>query len=450
MIGIWSYAARRVQRDLKTSQVPFLAMASAFSFVAMIFAVPLPGGTTAHITGATLVAVLLGPWAAVIAVSTALVIQALLFGDGGVTAIAANCFNIAFAGPFAGYGMYRLVTGIVGRIAAGKAATGGHGSSPGLKAQVMGTALASYIGINVAAWLTALELGIQPLIYSAGQASTGYFPYGLGVSVPAIVIPHMSFVGALEAIVAALIVGFIREGNKPMANQKSALLLVAVALLLQPSLASAHDYWIEQKGEGLMLVFGHGSQRLDVEGEKATSVKAFDAQGKELTVQKEKKDKGLLLKISGQPAQVTAVVDNGYWSKTIYGWKEEPKRKASRVVEAIRQLFYTRTLISWTNEAKKPASGHTIAIIPLQDPFTMKAGEFLSVKVLYKGTAVPDAEVNGGEHNALGKTDKEGMIKVPVATGINLLSVGHKENIKNDPDADMLEETATLTFEVKR
>ena len=82
MIGIWSYAARRVQRDLKTSQVPFLAMTSVFSFVVMIFAVPLPGGTTAHITGATLVAVLLGPWAAVIAVSTALIIQALLFGDG--------------------------------------------------------------------------------------------------------------------------------------------------------------------------------------------------------------------------------------------------------------------------------------------------------------------------------------------------------------------------------
>ena len=126
MIGIWSYAARRVQRDLKTSQVPFLAMASAFSFVAMIFAVPLPGGTTAHITGATLIAMLLGPWTAVIAVSTALIIQALLFGDGGVTAIAANCFNMAFAGSLSGYGMYRLITGIAGRFVRGKGASSGE------------------------------------------------------------------------------------------------------------------------------------------------------------------------------------------------------------------------------------------------------------------------------------------------------------------------------------
>jgi ABC-type Co2+ transport system permease subunit/uncharacterized GH25 family protein len=451
MTGIWSYAARRVQRDFKTSQVPFLAMASAFSFVVMIFAVPLPGGTTAHITGATLVAILLGPWAAVIAVSTALVIQALLFGDGGITAISANCFNIAFAGSFSGYGIYRLVTGIAGRFTARKSAADGYGGSPGLTTQMTSTAMASYVGINVAALLTALELGIQPLIYGADQVSTGYFPYSLGVSIPAIVIPHMTFVGALEAIVAALVVGFIRKGHLKMANHaKSAALLVAVILLVQASVASAHDYWIEQKGEGLMLVFGHGSQRLDFEAEKATFLKAFDVQGKELTVHKEKKGKGLLLKISNQPALVTAVVDNGYWSKTIYGWREEPKRKASRVVEAIRQLFYTRALIGWTDEAQKPTSGHNIVIIPLQNPFTIKTGNLLSVKVLYNGTPLPNAEVNGGEHNALGKTDKEGMIKVPVVNGVNLLSIEHKEKIKNDPDADMLDETATLTFEVKR
>ena len=317
--------------------------------------------------------------------------------------------------------------------------------------QIPATAVASYVGINVAALLTAVELGIQPLIYGTGQGSTGYFPYGLGVSIPAIVIPHMTFVGALEAIVAALVIGFIRKGNLKMANHvKSAVFLVVVILLLQASIASAHDYWIEQKGEGLMLVFGHGSQRLDFEVEKATSLKAFDAKGKELTVQKEKKGKGLLLKISGQPALVTAVVDNGYWSKTIYGWKEEPKRKASRVVEAIRQIFYTRALISWTDEAEKPASGHTIAIIPLQNPFTMKTGDSLSVKVLYDGTPLPNAEVNGGEHNALGKTNAEGVINVPVANGVNLLSIEHKEKIKNDPDADILDETATMTFEVKR
>src|SRR6476620_628810 len=71
--------------------------------------VPIPDGTTAHAVGAVLVAVLLGPWAAVIAVSIALLIQALFFGDGGVLAYGANVFNMAFVMPFVGYGVYRAV-----------------------------------------------------------------------------------------------------------------------------------------------------------------------------------------------------------------------------------------------------------------------------------------------------------------------------------------------------
>ena len=127
-----------------------------------------------------------------------------------------------------------------------------------------------------------------------------------------------------------------------------------------------------------MLVFGHGSQRLDFEVEKATSLKAFDAQGKELPVQKEKKGKGLLLKISGQPAMVTAIVDNGYWSKTIYGWKEAPKRKASRVVEAIRQLSIPGRSFPGRMQRRNRQADHNIAIIPLQNPFTMKPGDSLA------------------------------------------------------------------------
>jgi uncharacterized GH25 family protein len=311
--------------------------------------------------------------------------------------------------------------------------------------------MASYVGINAAALLTALELGIQPLIYGTAQAGAGYFPYGLGVAIPAVVIPHLTVVGALEAIVAALVVGFIRKGKPGMMNHpRSAALLVAAFFLFQASSASAHDYWIERKAEGPMLVFGHGGQRLDFEGEKVTSVKAIDAQGKELPAQKEKKGKGLLLNIIGQPAMVTAIVDNGYWSKTIYGWKEAPKRKASRVVEAVRQLFYTRVLMTWTDAAQASTGGHSIAIVPLQDPFALQAGDPLQVRVLYHGNPLPDAEINNGEHNALGKTDKQGLLKVPLIPGVNLLSVEHKEKIKDDPDADMLDETATLSFEVKK
>src|ERR1700704_3264464 len=77
----WTVPARRVTKVVKTKSVPMLAVLSALCFLVMMFNVPIPDGTTAHAVGGTMVAVLLGPWAALVAVSTALAIQALFFGD---------------------------------------------------------------------------------------------------------------------------------------------------------------------------------------------------------------------------------------------------------------------------------------------------------------------------------------------------------------------------------
>jgi cobalt/nickel transport system permease protein len=450
MLGIWSYASQNVKRTLATSQVPYLAMASAFSFAAMIFAIPLPGGTTAHITGATLVAILMGPWAAVIAVSVALAIQALIFGDGGVTALAANCFNIAFAGSFAGYGVYRLIMAITGGISPPEAVAREEVAT-GTAAQVAATAIASYFGINVAALLTALELGLQPIIYGTGQGGTGYFPYGFGVTLPAVVIPHLTFVGALEVAVAATVIGILRKGKSKMITRNSLTALVVTTLLvLQGSPVSAHDFLIEQKGQEILLLYGHGAQAMEFESAKVAKLKAVDAQGRELSVQKEQRDKSLALKVGGQPAAVMAEIDNGYWSKTIYGWKELPKRKASRVVEAIRSLYFTSMLLSWNPAIQDASGGARLEILPMADPFAMKPGDQLSVKVLGSGKPLPGIEVVGFDHAKRGITNKDGVIQVPVIAGLNLVTVEYKEKIKDDPDADALSMTATLTFEVKK
>src|SRR4030043_255144 len=109
MVPIWALASRFVRRTLRQRQVPFLALGAAFSFVVMMFNVPIPGGSTGHAVGGVIVAILLGPWAALIAISIALVIQALLFGEGGITAIGANCFKIAFVNPDTGFYVYTLV-----------------------------------------------------------------------------------------------------------------------------------------------------------------------------------------------------------------------------------------------------------------------------------------------------------------------------------------------------
>src|ERR1700689_1610178 len=107
----WYVALQRVKKTLHTRLVPLLSLFAAFSFVIMMFNLPLPGGTTGHAVAVGLAAVVLGPWAAMLAVSMAIIIQALFFGDGGITAIGANCFNMAIAGSLVAYGVYRLVAG---------------------------------------------------------------------------------------------------------------------------------------------------------------------------------------------------------------------------------------------------------------------------------------------------------------------------------------------------
>ena len=104
-------ASRKVTEVVKTRDVPLLAMFAAISFLVMMVNVPIPDGTTAHAVGAVIIALVLGPWAAVIAVSVALLFQALLFGDGGVLAYGANVLNMAIVMPFVGLAVYRVAAG---------------------------------------------------------------------------------------------------------------------------------------------------------------------------------------------------------------------------------------------------------------------------------------------------------------------------------------------------
>ena len=173
-----------------------LALGAAFSFVIMMFNVPIPGGTTGHAVGAVLVAVLLGPWAACIAVSVALVVQALLFGDGGITAIGANCLNMAVIMPFLGYGAYRLV--------AGK-------SEAKSRRRWLGAAVGGYIGLNAAALATAVEFGIQPMIAHDAAGRALYGPYPLKIAIPAMAIEHLLLFGFVEAVVTGLVLAYIQR-----------------------------------------------------------------------------------------------------------------------------------------------------------------------------------------------------------------------------------------------
>ena len=206
MIPIWVMAARKVKRTLKTKQIPLLALGAAFSFVIMMFNVPVIGGSTGHAVGATLIAIILGPWAAVIAVSIALVIQALLFGDGGITSLAANCFNMAVVIPFVGYYLYRLI----------------GGDAPSSSRRVVSAGVAAYVAIVAGAIVAGFEFGIQPYLAHTASGQALYAPYKLSVAVPAMALEHLLFFGWVEAIVTMGVVAALARTEPGLLEMKPA------------------------------------------------------------------------------------------------------------------------------------------------------------------------------------------------------------------------------------
>src|SRR6202046_4138137 len=131
----WYVALQRVKKTLHTRMIPLLSLFAAFSFVIMMFNLPLPGGTTGHAVGMGVASIVLGPWASIIAISIALLIQAIFFGDGGITALGANCFNMAIAGSLVAYSIYRVLS---------------RGAAIGSRRRVFAAGIAGYSAINVA------------------------------------------------------------------------------------------------------------------------------------------------------------------------------------------------------------------------------------------------------------------------------------------------------------
>jgi cobalt/nickel transport system permease protein len=452
MVPIWMVASKKVKQSLEATHVPYLAMASAFSLIAMMFTVPLPGGTTGHITGSTLVAVLLGPWAAILAVSVALMIQALVFGDGGITSIGANCFNIAFIGAMVGYGIYRFISRLGSKLIDQPQEAGKTSRASNLFLHLLGAGIASYISINLGGLFTAVELGLQPLFHPAGSGASLYFPFPLKIAIPAVMVPHLTAVGLLEVTVTVLVLLVILKSQPALVNRMKTVCFVSMVILIAvlPTLVFAHDFWIEKKGNEFMVVYGHGSQRLEFEPSKIKTIKAFDLKGKEVEVNKEKRGTGIALKTVESPSLFFVEIDDGYWSKTIYGWKNLPKTKASRVVESFRSFYYSKALLSWGEAVQRPLSDARLDILPIENPFELKEGNLLPIRVLYQGKPISDLEVEGGDHKKISTTDKEGVAKLKISKGHQVFSVNYKEPIKNDPDADSLRITSTLTFEVTK
>ncbi len=254
MIPVWSIAVKKVKEEVTKTKMPLLGIGAAVSFLLMMFNIPLPGGTTGHAVGGTLIAILIGPFSACISITVSLLIQALLFGDGGVLAFGANAFNIAFVLPFLGYYIYKFISDRV------KSERG----------EYIGLILGSYIGVNVAALCAAIEFGLQPLLFTNAGGQPLYSPYPLSVSVPAMLIPHLLIVGVIEVLFTVAIYMFIKKVSPEtiyvgtMKKSKAVYGLIVVLICLTPlGLFATGTGWGEWKIEGVQNSFSFESVMSD-------------------------------------------------------------------------------------------------------------------------------------------------------------------------------------------
>jgi len=181
--ALWAWGLRRMRVRLREETIPLLAVLTALVFVLMTIALPFPGGTTIHATGVALLAVLFGVWTSFLATTLVLLMQALLLGAGGITALPINALAIGLLGATAAVAGYRCLRGwneTAALVAAG------------------------WLSVVLPAGVVALTLGIQPLIAHAPDGTPRFFPFGLEVTLPAVVLPHL-VVGVGEGLLTLFV-----------------------------------------------------------------------------------------------------------------------------------------------------------------------------------------------------------------------------------------------------
>ena len=205
-------ALRRVKRDLPPRKIPLLGLAAAFLFAAQMVNFPVAGGTSGHLVGGVLAAALLGPSAAVVVVTTVLMVQCFLFADGGVLALGANIFNMAILNSFGGYAVYRLVCRCL----------------PGERGRLTAMAFAGWCAAVLASIACAGEL-----------AWSGTIAWSVGF--PAMATVHM-LIGIGEGIISALVLLAVRQTRPDLISENVA-----------SATAARKGEWL---GYGLLLVLG--------------------------------------------------------------------------------------------------------------------------------------------------------------------------------------------------
>lgn len=175
-----TYATREAEKKLGEKHVPLMGVMAAFIFAAQMLNFPIAGGTSGHLLGAALAAILLGPWAGVLIMSCVLIVQSLVFQDGGLLALGANIFNMGIVACFISYYAYWAI----GKIAGADR-----------KATLVGGFIAAWLSVFAASSFCAIEL-----------AASGASP--LGIALPAMAGIH-ALIGIVEGLITIAVLSFV-------------------------------------------------------------------------------------------------------------------------------------------------------------------------------------------------------------------------------------------------
>ncbi len=187
------FAFRWGRKNLSEKTIPLMAVLAAGIFAIMSMNIPVPFGSSGHMVGAAMVAIIfMSPWAAVIVIALVLMIQGLFFGDGGITTMGANIINMGICGGFVGYygwrALYKPQMGSDG-VLKGSGILGKH--------KWLSIGIASWVAIFLAAVLAALEMALA-----------GTFPLGLGLLYMG---GFHAMIGIFEAIITVIVIASLEK-----------------------------------------------------------------------------------------------------------------------------------------------------------------------------------------------------------------------------------------------
>ena len=236
------------------------------------------------------------------------------------------------------------------------------------------------------------------------------------------------------------------------------ILITAVTLcFMMFSNAFAHDVWMEKRNGDIGILYGHGLKLDPYDPEKIKDAKGFDSKGKAVKVEIVKRKESALISPKGEAATIGMLFDGGYGVKTTEGSKKLTKREAKgnfEIIESTRSYKYSKAMVGPSDVFSKPI-GLRLEIVPQKNPFAIKIGETLPIKVLFEGKPLEGAIIKAGcTHERKLKeypaTDKDGIANIVIEkSGNQIIATSYKTPLKDDPDADTLSLSTNIVFEVK-